>query len=180
MFKGDEVNRKKINKIILDNEIFLAKNSAFRYLGNRNHSSSELRKKLNKKGFRKEIIEKVLVDLITKKFIDDIKFTKAFVQFRIERRKEGIIKIHSELIKKGISNEIISEVINTFRENPIHYDNAIVIAQKKYDSLKDKSLEFHKLKGRLFNFLKGKGFTTDIIIKVVDDVLGQDDVTQFD
>ena len=171
LIKGDEVDKKKIEKLKYENEFFQTKSSAYRYLGNRNHSSFELRVKLSKKGYQKLIIEKVIKDLSAKGYIDDQKFTESFVKNRIEKRKEGIVKINSELRKKGISNEIISDVINNFTDDPIHLQNAFQLARKKYQSLKNKDLDFQKLKGRLFNFLKGRGYTTEIILKVLDTVL---------
>ena len=171
LIKGDKIDKKKIDKLISENEFFNIKSSAYRYLGNRNHSSFELRVKLTKKGYQKSIIEKVILDLKEKGYINDHKFAESFVKNRIEKRKEGIVKINSELRKKGISSEIISDVINNFTDDPIHFQNALQLTQKKYQSLKNKDLDFQKLKGRLFNFLKGKGYTTDIILKVIDAVL---------
>ncbi|MEN8192952.1 MAG: hypothetical protein ABFS12_09050, partial [Bacteroidota bacterium] len=54
IFKGDEVDSKKLEKLKSDDEIFQTKNSALRYLGNRGHSSFELKRKLIKKGYRKK------------------------------------------------------------------------------------------------------------------------------
>jgi len=171
LIKGDEVDKKRIDQLVFENEIFQAKTSAYRYLGNRNHSSFELKLKLSKKGYQKEIINKVIIELKGKGYIDDHKFAESFVRTRVERRKEGIVKINSELRKRGINNEIISEVISNSSNDPIHFDNALELADKKYQTLKNKSLEYQKLKGRLFNFLKGKGYTPDIIFKVIDNVL---------
>jgi len=179
LIKGDEVDKKKIEKLKYENEFFQTKSSAYRYLGNRNHSSFELRVKLTKKGYQKSIIEKVIKDLRVKGYISDQKFAESFVKNRIEKKKEGIVKINSELRKKGIPNEIISDVINNITDDPIHFQNALQLARKKYQSLKNKDLDFKKLKGRLFNFLKGKGYTTEIILKVLDTVLvneGEDEL----
>ncbi|VAX25233.1 hypothetical protein MNBD_IGNAVI01-905 [hydrothermal vent metagenome] len=179
LIKGDEVDKKKNEKLKYENEFFQAKSSAYRYLGNRNHSSFELRVKLTKKEYQKLIIEKVIEDLRAKGYVNDQKFAESFVKNRIEKRKEGIVKINSELRKKGISNEIISDVINNFTDDPIHFQNALQLARKKHQSLIKKNLDFQKLKGRLFNFLKGKGYTTEIILKVLDTVLvneSEDDI----
>ena len=171
LIKGNEIDKKRIDKLVFENEIFQVKNSAYRYLSNRNHSSFELKLKLSKKEYQKEIINKVIIELKGKGYIDDHKFAESFVRTRVERRKEGIVKINSELRKRGINNEIISEVISNSSNDPIHFDNALELAEKKYQTLKNKSLEYQKLKGRLFNFLKGKGYTPDIIFKVIDNVL---------
>ena len=171
LIKGDEIDKKRIDKLVFENEIFQVKKSAYRYLGNRNHSSFELKIKLSKKGYQKEIINKVIIELKGKGFIDDHKFAESFVRTRVERRKEGIVKINSELSKRGINNEIISKVISNSSNDPVHFDNALELAEKKYQTLENKSLEYQKLKGRLFNFLKGKGYTPNIIFEVIDNVL---------
>ena len=178
--KGDEVGKNRIENLVSDNEIFQTKNSAYRYLGNRNHSSFELRQKLSKKGYQQKIIQKVMLELNRKGYIDDHKFAESFVRMRVERRKEGIVKINSELRKRGISNEIIFDVISDSENDPIHYDNALDLAKKKYNTLKYKSLEYSKLKGRLFNFLKGKGYKPDIVFTVIDDILKNEEYNYED
>lgn len=180
LIRGDEFDKKRIDKLVLDNEIFQAKKSAFRYLGNRSHSTLELKLKLNKKGYLKKIIASVIKELEVKGYLDDHKFAESFVRNRVERRKEGIIKINSELRKRGINNEIISEVIGNSSSDPIHFNNALELAEKKYLTLKNKNLEYQKLKGRLFNFLKGKGYTPDIIFKVISSVMENENNNQLD
>ncbi len=180
LIKGEEVDKKRIDKLVFDNEIFQTKTSAYRYLGNRNHSSFELKQKLSKKGYQKKIIDEVIKDLNGKGYIDDHKFAESFVRVRVERRKEGIVKINSELRKRGINSEIISEVISNSSHDPIHFDNALELAKKKYQSLKNKNLEYQKLKGRLFNFLKGKGYTPDIIFSVISNVLEKESNEELD
>jgi len=179
LIKGDEFDKKRIDKLVFENEIFQAKTSAYRYLGNRNHSSFELKLKLSKKDYQKKIIDEVIKELRGKGYIDDHKFAEAFVRTRVERRKEGIVKINSELKKRGISNEIISEVVSNSSDNPVYLSNALELADKKYQTLKNKNLVYQKLKGRLFNFLKGKGYTPDIIFNVIDTVLENEDQIDY-
>ena len=179
LIKGDEFDKMRIDKLVFENEIFQAKTSAYRYLGNRNHSSFELKLKLSKKDYQKKIIDEVIKELRGKGYIDDHKFAASFVRTRVERRKEGIVKINSELRKRGISSEIISEVVGNSSDDPIYLSNALELADKKYQTLKNKNLEYQKLKGRLFNFLKGKGYTPDIIFNVIDTVLENEDQLDY-
>ena len=65
----------------------------------------------------------MIKDLRGKGYIDDRKFAESFVRTRVERRKEGVIKINSELRKRGISNEIISEVISNSSDDPRYLNN---------------------------------------------------------
>ena len=172
LFKGDEVTQKKIVEIKLMNAEFEVKNSAFRYLSNRNHSALELRTKLKKKGFDSEIIQKIIVELKDKKYLDDFVFAENFVRNRVERRKEGIVKITSELYKKGISREIIEEVTSSINENPKNFENAFQLGKNKYEKIQKRGdTDKNKIKSKLFNFLKGRGFTSDVIFDVVNKII---------
>jgi len=168
LFKGDEITSKRIEEIKLTNAEFEVKNSAFRYLSNRSHSALELKTKLKKKGFDPEIIQTVIVELKDKKYLNDYIFAENFVRNRVERRKEGIIKITSELYKRGITREIIADVTESINENPKNYENAFELGKSKFEKImKRGDTEKNKIKSKLFNFLRGRGFTSDVIFDVI-------------
>lgn len=168
LYKGDELTEKRINEIKLTNAEYEVKNSAFRYLSNRNHSTFELKNKLKKKGYDSSIIETVILYLVEKKYLNDYTFAQNFVSNRIERRKEGVMKITAELYKKGIKREIISEVTASIKEHPKNYNNALELGKSKLEKiLKRNELDVNKIKSKLFNFLKGRGFTSDVIFEVI-------------
>ena len=168
LFKGDNISSKKIDELKLANSIYEVKNSAFRYLSNRSHSSFELKNKLRKKGYESSIIETVISDLWDKKYLNDFTFAENFVRNRVERRKEGVMKITSELFKKGISREIISEVTESIKEHPQNIENAIELGKSKLEKIQKRGeTDYNKIKSKLFNFLKGRGFTSDVIFDVI-------------
>jgi len=168
LYKGDELTEKRINEIKLTNAEYEVKNSAFRYLSNRNHSTFELKNKLKKKGYDSSIIETVILYLVEKKYLNDYTFAQNFVNNRVERRKEGVMKITAELYKKGIKREIISEVTASIKEHPKNYNNALELGKSKLEKiLKRNELDVNKIKSKLFNFLKGRGFTSDVIFEVI-------------
>jgi len=168
IFKGDEISPKRIEEIKLANAEFEVKNSAFRYLSNRNHSIFELKNKLKKKGFDSQIIEKVITYLIDIKYLNDLTFAKNFVRNRVEGKKEGVMKITSELYRKGITREIIAEVTESIKENPKNIKNAFELGKSKLEKIQKKGkTDFTKIKSKLFLFLKGRGFTSDIIFEVI-------------
>jgi len=176
LYKGDNISSEKIKKLQAANNEYEVKRSAFRYLSGRNHSYLELKNKLKKKGFNIAIIEKVLDELKEKKYLNDFSFAENFVRNRIERKKEGIMKITSELFKKGIDREIIAEVTKGINNNPKNFNNALMLAKNKYEKLsKRNETELRKIKGKLFNFLKSRGYTSDIIFKVFEKIIDNDE-----
>ncbi len=170
LYKGDFVDEAKLNSLVKEDETFNAKTSAYRYLGNRNHSSFEIKQKLQKKGYSNQIIADVISSLKQKGYLNDLEFTHSFIQNRLERKHEGLIKIKTELFKRGVSSEIITSAIENYSGDTIHYDNAKILLEKKYRSLKNKNLEYIKLKSRLYSYLRSKGFTNDVIIKSIDNL----------
>lgn len=176
VFKGDDLSPKRIDEIKLANAEFEVKNSAFRYLSNRNHSIFELKTKLKKKGFDSQIIETVILYLIDKKYLNDFIFAKNFVRNRVEGRKEGVMKITSQLYRKGITREIISEVTESIKENPKNSKNALELGKNKLEKIKKRGeTDFTKIKSKLFLFLKGRGFTSDVIFEVISKLNLKDD-----
>lgn len=172
LFKGDEITSQKINEIKLTNVEFEVKNSAFRYLSNRNHSAFELKTKLKKRGFDSETIQKVILELRDKKYLDDYTFAENFVRNRVERRKEGIVKITSELYKKGITREIIAEVTVSISENPKNFENAFELGKSKYFNIQQRGeTDKNKIKSKLFNFIRGRGFTNDVVFEVINKLI---------
>lgn len=168
LYKEDEVSEKRINEIKLANAEYEVKNSAFRFLSNRNHSTFELKNKLKKKGYEKSIIEKIIVELSEKKYLNDYSFAQNFVNNRVEIRKEGVMKITSELFKKGIKREIISEVTQTIKENPKNILNALDLGKSKLEKIRKRGeTDYNKIKTKIFMFLKGRGFTSDVIFEVI-------------
>ena len=168
ILKGDQLSPKRIEEIKLANAEFEVKNSAFRYLSNRNHSIFELKTKLKKKGFNSQIIENVISYLIDKKFLNDYTIAENFVRNKVEGRKEGIMKITSELYQKGIAREIISEVTESIKENPKNMLNAFELGKSKLGIIQKRGeTDYTKIKSKLFLFLKGRGFTNDVIYEVI-------------
>ncbi|MFC2134251.1 regulatory protein RecX [Bacteroidota bacterium] len=164
--KDDELTEKNKEDLIRRNELFEIKNSAFRFLSRRLHSSSELRLKLIQKKFRKELIDEIIDFLLEKEYLNDTEFADKYTHEKISFKKIGVTKIRSELIKKGIERETIDSVLNKYSNDPQLFDNALLLASKKRDFYSRRNLNNQQIKQKLFQFLKGKGFQTDLILKV--------------
>jgi len=75
---GENLDEKFLDLIKQENEYFEVKKSALRFLSVRSHSSQELYRKLLKKKFSSEIIEKVLSDLLSLGYLNDRKFAEQY------------------------------------------------------------------------------------------------------
>ncbi|MBK7106377.1 MAG: regulatory protein RecX [Ignavibacteriae bacterium] len=173
LYVDDEISEDEFFKLKHQTNIYQIRQSSFRYLGLRNHSNNELKIKLLKKGFDKNLIENVIIELTNSGFLNDKIFAENYFQFQI-RKKKGKLKIQSELIKKGINREIISEVGKNFDEDFSNESTVYEIGIKKFNSLKQKNNSNIQIKQKLFAHLVNKGFTTDLIGKAISKIMKED------
>ena len=172
--KNDEISDDRFSSLIKENRIFHIKQRAFRYLGRRQHSSSELRIKLIQKSYETELINEVLDDLKNKNYLDDEEFAKMFVEEKIKLKLWGEQKLRSELIKRGIKSEIISDVLRNKISDEDKLNNVMIVASKKYDTLKNRNLDNDVIKKKLVTFLNSRGYNYDVIKEVCDELLKED------
>lgn len=162
----DEISDKEIKDIELKVEIYKIKQSSFRYLSGRNHSRYELQVKLMKKKYQNDLIHEVLNDLERQQFLSDSEFAKSYFSAQ-QRRKRGLLKIKSDLYKKGVSREIIEETLSGHQDDEIFLESAIIMAQKKYNILVKREIKESKINQKIFQFLASRGFTSNIIIESI-------------
>jgi len=173
--KNDEISDDRFSSLIKENRLFHIKQRAFRYLGRRQHSTSELRIKLKQKGYETELINQVLDDLKQKNYLDDTKFAEMFVEEKIKLKLWGEQKLRSELIKRGIKSEIISDVIRNKVSEQDKLSYAMILASKKYDTLRNRNVDKDVIKRKLFTFLNSRGYNYDVIKEVCDELIIEDD-----
>ena len=139
--KNDEISYDRFSSLIKENRLFHIKQRAFLYLGRRQHSTSELRTKLKQKGYETELISEVIDDLKSKNYLDDTEFAKMFVEEKLKLKLWGEQKLRSELIKRGIKSDIISDVLRTIISDENQVNNALILATKKYNTLRNRNLD---------------------------------------
>jgi len=165
--KNDVIDESKKNELLILNEKLKIKEAALKLISRRLHSKYELINKLLKKKFDKKLINDAIEELISKHYLNDYEFCKAYAEERFYRKKIGINKIKAELIKKGIERKIIEDVLCLIDDNS-SFDTAYELAKKKLSSYQFKKLDNQKIKQKLFSFLLSRGYQSEIIFKVMD------------
>jgi len=138
--------------------------SALRFLKIRPRSVKELKEKLENKSFEAQEIKQTIEWLKSTKLLDDRSFTKSWIQYRLAR-PFGFRRIILELKEKGIDPAIIDEEIAFVQEQTDESNSALELAQRRYERLA--GIEVIKKKKRVFDFLFRRGFSPDIIFKVL-------------
>lgn len=172
--KGDDISEDRFSFLIEQNKLFHIKQRAFRLLGRRIHSASELRRKLWNKDYEQKLIDEVIEDLQKKGYLDDKEFIRAFVAEKTKTKNWSTKKVKAELIKRGLTSKIIHE---TLIDQPGEADieNAMKLANKKYEVLLKRNLEGKDLRNKLSTYLFSKGFEYDLIKEVSDRLIKAND-----
>ena len=168
--KGDEISEDRFSFLIEQNKLFYIKQKAFRLLGRRQHSSSELRRKLWNKDYEQKLIDEVIEDLSKNGYIDDTEFIRVFVAEKSKTKNWSRKRIKSELIKRGLDSKLIDKILSE-QYSESDYDNASTVAKKKVEVLTKRNLEKKELRTKLSTYLFSKGFDYELIKDVVDQIL---------
>ena len=141
---------------------------ALKSLKNRFRSIKELRDNLIKKEYPIDLVDISIERLKTEKYLDDRLFTKSYISNQMITTNRGPKKISSELLKKGVSKDIIDEEIDAFNEEE---------QINKIDKIINKLIKSNRSRGGVV--LKNK-ITTDLVnlgydISVIDKVISNYD-----
>ena len=139
---------------------------AYRLCGIRPRSEKELKDRLYKKGFGREIVESVLTRLKESKIIDDVNFAELWVESRMRQNPKGKVVLRRELKEKGIADSAIELTLSEKTGN----EDAMVkeLALERYEKIK--TLPREKIKKRLFDFLARRGFDFETIGEVIKEI----------
>lgn len=159
----DEITQEFIDNILKAEEQNKVNTYAFNLLSYRQRSEQELIGALQRKGFDEESISNTLEYLKENKYIDDVYFAKCFIADKQNLNGFGTQRIKYELIKKGVSKDIIQSQLIIDEDE--EYQMALEIGEKKMKSFKndEKDAIYRKLGG----FLQRRGYSYDIVSKVL-------------
>lgn len=164
---GMEVDDEFIQDVLLAEEENKALNYALNRLSYRQRSEKELRMSMKRKDYDEDNIDNAIEFCKEYGYINDFKFAESFVKDKINLNKYGPERIKYDLMVKGVSRDIINEVLIIDREDQL--EMARKLAAKKKSSYKgdDQRSVYRKMSA----FLQRKGFSYDIISRVVREVI---------
>lgn len=165
---GMEVDDAFIKDVLMAEEQMKVRNHALNLLSYRQRSEKEIFTSLKRKGFAEEHIDQAIEYCKSNNYINDEEFAIAFINDKINLNKLGSYRIRQELLNKGVSSDIINKVI--ILKPGEQYEMALEIGKKRLNSYKndDKNSVYRKLSG----YLQRKGYSYDIISKVMSELLG--------
>ncbi len=139
------------------------------FLARRSHFERELERKLHQRGYDSEEVADTLERLRDQGFVDDRRTAGEFVRSRLRRAPEGRRKLSSELSRRGVPSEIITEVLEEETDDDDR-DLARQAANRwqRTRSRPGRSAELEK--AALARHLAGRGFSKRAVYAVLDEM----------
>ncbi len=135
------------------------KGRALKYLAAREHSRSELLRKLVPHAQDANDIEQVLDELALKGFLSEERFVASVVHRRAAGH--GLARIRQELRLKGITADQMRETLEALQ--PSELARAEAVWSRRFGTPATDAREH----GRQMRFLMARGFSTDIVRRVL-------------
>jgi len=170
---GQYLSEEKIASLQAEDAREVAYLKAIKYLDYRERSEAEIRIHLNKRDINESVIEDVIDRLLRSGLVDDRRFAANWVENRLEFRPRGRRALFYELRQKGISEEIIQEMLDSINDEELAYQAAIKKA-KNYQSL-----EWDDFRKKMLGFLSRRGFSYDITPTIMTRVWNELNEAQF-
>ena len=158
---GDTISDKIFNDILESDSKSKIYNSAISLLSYRMRSKSELKDRLIRKNYNEDSIMDVINNLELKGYLDDEKFAHAFAKEKVKNKLIGPIALKFEMSSHNLNVDLVDNVISSvYQIFPQEFIiNKLITKWKVKDSIgKDP-----KIKGKIANRLKNKGFYWDDI-----------------
>jgi regulatory protein len=139
-------------------------NAAFRLLSFRPRSESELRERLQRRGFDGENVAAVLTKLKEQGLVDDLAFAQFWKDNRESFRPRSQWLTRLELRQKGVAEEIINRVAAQVDDEASAYRAAVAKARRL------STADYDGFRRRLGQYLKRRGFGYGLIKPTVERV----------
>jgi len=146
---------------------------AFDYLGGRDRTETELRRRLAGRRFPQPIIATVLERLRSKGLIDDRRYAREYVRTQSARRGLGPRALRGRLAQLGLASSTVSEALTEALPDEQQESIAQTLARRRLSRLR--SADGEDVRPRLYQFMVRRGFDPDLAARVVDSVLGGND-----
>ena len=124
-------------------------------------TEAQLRKKLEESEYPKEAVESAIAYVTSYGYLDDRRYAKHYIEWK--KKGKGKARLKMELVQKGISREIIEEVLESTDFGETREMIRQIILKKRKTNIPMNEKE----KQKLYGFLMRKGFPSSDILAVM-------------
>jgi len=173
LHKGMQIDDRFLEILFKRQSIIDAKKTAYNYVAYKPRTESQVRTKLKEKSFPNDVIDKSIEFLYEFKYLNDENYALDFVKNYLNLRGAGKIKLAIELKKRGITQDLINNAIQTYFPDDVA---TLALDTAKYYLKKISYKTIDKQKSSLRNFLLRQGFEFNIINTTMNDIFENSDL----
>jgi len=161
---GRKLSDAEIKRLQEQDAYEVAFQKALQFISHRPRSVEETRRRLSIKGFSDEVVETTLEKLLEKEYLNDLDFSRQWIENRNEFRPRSDRLLAYELRLKGVADQKITQALEKFGgdQNELAYKAGIKKARKCRHETK---FDFQKKVG---GFLSRRGFHYGIVKPTVE------------
>lgn len=162
LYEKKEISKLELEDLRENIEFHAAKAVAIRFVALKLRCENEVREKLMQEGFSSDTADRVIHELKSLGYLNDILFVQKYIYDRSKLKPKSKRMLRLELMEKGISGEDIDSVLDEWKVDEASV--AYGLAKKKfgkYDTHDEMILKKIQL------FLRHRGFSFDTIREAV-------------
>lgn len=177
--KGTELTRTLWNRIQVEESRRGVRDRLFRLLGRRDHTRTELYRKLRAKGEDPNLVDEELDRLEEEGYLDPAAFARQFTHDKLHLRGWGPRKIQGELRKRGVSGTQANEAIRLESEALDLSRICVDLALKRRRHFSREEEPFRR-RQKIAAWLQRKGYTRESIMAAMPEILERLDESTAD
>jgi len=161
---GQELSGERIESLTGSDQLQRCLEIAYRYLSYRPRSESEIRERMQRRGFAAETVDAAINRLREQNLLNDGDFAQFWKENResFSPRSQWLTSL--ELKRKGVANDVIEQVVASVDDG----ENAYRAALKKVRS--GAPADYQSFRRRMGNYLRRRGFNYEVIGHTVEKV----------
>jgi len=149
-----------------------AKQWALRALARRMHTTREIERGLERRGWSRATIEDVLGYLGELGYLDDAKFAETWVTGRSGLKLHGPLRLLKDLQVRGVEEETARAAIRRFLPRSRELEFARRAAERKRQTIRESGI---RAVAAMHRHLRSRGFSGDVIQTVMSEIPFEED-----
>jgi regulatory protein len=162
---GQVISEEEVVRLRQKDAVQRAVDYGLNLLSYRARSRSEIARRLRRKGYEDAAIEEAIARLTRAELLDDEAFARYWVDNRFRFNPRGEAMLRQELRQKGVKDQVIDTALEDYDEE----DAAARAAETAIHRWR--RLDPADLRGKLYNYLRRRGFPYALIEPVLERAL---------
>ncbi|NLP50117.1 recombination regulator RecX [Bacillus sp. RO1] len=176
LVKGKELDELDIEEILYSDQINKAYNAAVHYLSFRMRTEKEIEEYLKEKEYESFISKEIVLRLREQGYLNDKEFANAYVRTQVNTTLKGRGVMEQELLEKGVSKDIIVDVLEAEYSQETELEHAVKLVLKYAPKYKKDS--FKIMIQKVEQALVRKGYAFSVIQTALEEAELEEDTSE--